>query len=175
MPPRTLLITALLKLLNAAAHIITWYALMLALVLVFRHLPAEPYTQGSEIHPRFSVLVRNTAGEVLPVALNRWQSNETLVREAYVANDEYGEYFRLQPLAPDTFELYVNNEWFESSQRYRITADNRVVPLSFKTLSGLGQVLLCFVLSFPLFALFKWLLRRLFRLPQRLHNTPKAA
>ena len=129
MPPRTLLTTALLKLLNAAAYIITWYALMLA----------------------------------------------TPVREAYVANDEYGEYFRLQPLAPDTFELYVNNEWFESSQRYRITADNRVVPLSFKTLSGLGQVLLCFVLSFPLFALFKWLLRRLFRLPQRLHNTPKAA
>ncbi|RKW29237.1 MAG: hypothetical protein D8B42_06905, partial [Kingella sp. (in: b-proteobacteria)] len=93
----------------------------------------------------------------------------------YVANDEYGEYFRLQPLAPDTFELYVNNEWFESSQRYRITADNRVVPLSFKTLSGLGQVLLCFVLSFPLFALFKWLLRRLFRLPQPPSDTPKAA
>ena len=61
MPPRTLLTTALLKLLYAAAHIITWYALMLALVLVFRHLPAEPYTQGSEIHPRFFVLVRNTA------------------------------------------------------------------------------------------------------------------
>ena len=60
MPPRTLLTTALLKLLNAAAYIITWYALMLA----------------------------------------------TPVREAYVANDEYGEYFRLQPLAPDTFELY---------------------------------------------------------------------
>ena len=129
MPPRTLLTTALLKLLNAAAYIITWYALMLA----------------------------------------------TPVREAYVANDEYGEYFRLQPLAPDTFELYVNNEWFESSQRYRITADNRVVPLSFKTLSGLGQVLLCFMLSFPLFALFKWLLRRLFRLPQPPSDTPKAA
>ena len=129
MPPRTLLTTALLKLLNAAAYIITWYALMLA----------------------------------------------TPVREAYVANDEYGEYFRLQPLAPDTFELYVNNEWFESSQRYRITADNRVVPLSFKTLSGLGQVLLCFVLSFPLFSLFKWLLRRLFRLPQPPSDTPKAA
>ena len=129
MPPRTLLTTALLKLLNAAAYIITWYALMLA----------------------------------------------TPVREAYVANDEYGEYFRLQPLAPDTFELYVNNEWFESSQRYRITADNRVVPLSFKTLSGLGQVLLCFVLSFPLFALFKWLLRRLFRLPQPPSDATKAA
>ena len=129
MPPRTLLTTALLKLLNAAAYIITWYALMLA----------------------------------------------TPVREAYVANDEYGEYFRLQPLAPDTFELYVNNEWFESSQRYRITADNRVVPLSFKTLSGLGQVLLCFMLSFPLFALFKWLLRRLFRLPQPPSDATKAA
>lgn len=175
MPPRPLLITALLKLLNAAAYIITWYALMFALVLVSRHLPAERYTRGSTIHPRFSVLVRNTAGEVLPVALNRWQSNETLVREACVANDEYGEYFRLQPLAPDTFELYVNNEWFESSQRYHITADNRVVPLSFKTLSGLGQVLLCFVLSFPLFALLKWLLCRLFRLPQSPSDATKAA
>lgn len=129
MPPRPLLITALLKLLNAAAHIITWYALMLA----------------------------------------------TPVREAYVANDEYGEYFRLQPLAPDTFELYVNNEWLESSQQYRITADNRVVPLLFKTLNSLGQVLLCFVLSFPLFALFKWLLRRLFRLAKPSSNEPQKA
>lgn len=129
MPPRTLLTTALLKLLNAAAYIITWYALMLA----------------------------------------------TPVREAYVANDEYGEYFRLQPLAPDTFELYVNNEWFESSQQYRITADNRVIPLSFKMLNNLAHIVLCFVLSFPLFALFKWLLRRLFRLPKPLSNEPQKA
>ena len=127
MPPRTLLTTALLKLLNAAAYIITWYALMLA----------------------------------------------TPVREAYVANDEYGEYFRLQPLAPDTFELYVNNEWFESSQKYRITADNRVIPLSFKMLNNLAHIVLCFVLSFPLFALFKWLLRRLFRLPKPPSNEPQ--
>jgi len=129
MPPRTLLTTALLKLLNAAAYIITWYALMLA----------------------------------------------TPVREAYVANDEYGEYFRLQPLAPDTFELYVNNEWFESSQQYRITADNRVIPLSFKMLNNLAHIVLCFVLSFPLFALFKWLLRRLFRLPKPPSNEPQKA
>ena len=129
MPPRTLLTTALLKLLNAAAYIITWYALMLA----------------------------------------------TPVREAYVANDEYGEYFRLQPLAPDTFELYVNNEWFESSQQYRITADNRVIPLSFKMLNNLAHIVLCFVLSFPLFALFKWLLRRFFRLPKPLSNEPQKA
>ena len=129
MPPRTLLTTAALKLLNAAAYIITWYALMLA----------------------------------------------TPVREAYVANDEYGEYFRLQPLAPDTFELYVNNEWFESSQQYRITADNRVIPLSFKMLNNLAHIVLCFVLSFPLFALFKWLLRRLFRLPKPPSNEPQKA
>ena len=129
MPPRTLLTTALLKLLNAAAYIITWYALMLA----------------------------------------------TPVREAYVANDEYGEYFRLQPLAPDTFELYVNNEWFESSQQYRITADNRVIPLSFKMLNNLAHIVLCFVLSFPLFALFKWLLRRLFRLPKPSSHPSEAA
>ena len=127
MPPRTLLTTALLKLLNAAAYIITWYALMLA----------------------------------------------TPVREAYVANDEYGEYFRLQPLAPDTFELYVNNEWFESSQQYRITADNRVIPLSFKMLNNLAHIVLCFVLSFPLFALFKLLLRSLFRLPKPPSNEPQ--
>ena len=129
MPPRTLLTTALLKLLNAAAYIITWYALILA----------------------------------------------TPVREAYVANDEYGEYFRLQPLAPDTFELYVNNEWFESSQQYRITADNRVIPLSFKMLNNLAHIVLCFVLSFPLFALFKWLLRRLFRLPKPSSHPSEAA
>ena len=129
MPPRTLLTTAALKLLNAIAHLAAWYALMLA----------------------------------------------TPVREAYVANDEYGEYFRLQPLAPDTFELYVNNEWFESSQQYRITADNRVIPLSFKMLNNLAHIVLCFVLSFPLFALFKWLLRRLFRLPKPPSNEPQKA
>ena len=97
------------------------------------------------------------------------------MRGAYVANDEYGEYFRLQPLAPDTFELYVNNEFFESSQQYRITADNRVIPLSFKTLNNLAHIVLCFVLSFPLFALFKWLLRRLFRLPKPSSHPSEAA
>ena len=143
---------------------------MVALILAARYLPAEQYTHGSAIHPRFSVLVRNPAGKVLPVALNRWHSDETLVRGAYVANDEYGEYFRLQPLAPDTFELYVNNEFFESSQQYRITADNRVIPLSFKVYS-VAQMFWAMLLSFPLFAL----LKRLFRLPKRLHHPPKAA
>ena len=175
MPPRALITTALLKLLNGIARIITWYALVVALILAARYLPAEQYTHGSAIHPRFSVLVRNPAGKVLPVAINRWHSDETLVRGAYVANDEYGEYFRLQPLAPDTFELYVNNEFFESSQQYRITADNRVIPLSFKTLNNLAHIVLCFVLSFPLFALFKWMLRRLFRLPKPSSHPSEAA
>lgn len=170
MPPRTLLTTALLKLLNAAAHLAAWYALMLAMAWGFRQLPAQPYAQGDEISPMFTILIRNPQGDVLPKPLHNWQSNETLVREAsYIRNDDNGRFFTLTQIAPDTFQLQVNYETAEFTQQYRITADNKIVPLSFKSWN-VGHAFILFILSFPLFAL----LKRLFRLPLR-SRTPKAA
>ena len=72
-----------------------------------------------------------------------------------------GVFFSLTPVAPDSFELFVNYDTAQFTQRYRITADGKVVPLSFKSWSA-GHGFILFLLSFPLFALLKWLLRRWF-------------
>ena len=136
----------------------------------FRQRPAQPYTQGDEISPMFTIVIRNPQGDVLPKPLHNWQSNETLVREAsYIRNDDNGRFFTLTQIAPDTFQLQVNYETAEFTQQYRITADNKIVPLSFKSWN-VGHAFILFILSFPLFAL----LKRLFRLPLR-SRTPKAA
>jgi hypothetical protein len=170
MPPRIFITTAVLKLLIAIAHLIAWWLLMMAMAWGFRQLPAEQYAQGDAISPMFTVLVRTPQGEVLPQRLHNLKSNETLLRQAFSRDDENGRFFSLTPVAPDAFELFVNYDTAQLTQRYRITADNQVVPLSFKSWS-VGHGFILFLLSFPLFALLKWLLRRwLFRLPLRHSN-----
>ena len=161
MTPRIFITTAVLKLLIAIAHIIAWWLLMMAMAWGFQQLPAEQYAEGDAISPMFTVLVRTPQGEVLPQRLQNLKSNETLLRQAFSRDDENGRFFSLTPVAPDAFELFVNYDTAQLTQRYRITADNQVVPLSFKSWS-VGHGFILFLLSFPLFALLKWLLRRWF-------------
>jgi hypothetical protein len=161
MTPRTFFTTAALKLLNAIVHIIAWWLMMMAMAWGFRQLPAEQYAEGDAISPMFTVLVRTPQGEVLPQRLHNLKSNETLLRQAFSRDDENGRFFSLTPVAPDSFELFVNYDTSQFTQRYRITADGKVVPLSFKSWSA-GHGFILFLLSFPLFALLKWLLRRWF-------------
>ena len=167
MTPRIFITTTVLKLLIAIAHLIAWWLLMMAMAWGFQQLPAEQYTQGDAISPMFTVLVRTPQGKVLPQRLQNLKSNETLLRQAFSRDDENGRFFSLTPVVPDAFELFVNYDTAQLTQRYRITGDNQVVPLSFKSWS-VGHGFILFLLSFPLFALLKWLLRRwLFRLPLR--------
>mgnify|MGYP006961885297 CR=1 FL=1 len=144
MTPRIFITTAVLKLLIAIAHIIAWWLLMMAMAWGFQQLPAEQYAQGDTISPMFTVLVRTPQGEVLPQRLHNLKSNETLLRQAFSRDDENGRFFSLTPIAPDAFELFVNYDTAQLTQRYRITADNQVVPLSFKSWSTRGMALSCF-------------------------------
>ena len=170
MPPRPFIATAVFTLLNLAAQFAAWLVLVLALGWGFKLLPAQHYTRGDAISPIFEILVQRENGEIFAQRLRSWKSNETLVRQAHAQSNEFGIGWQLTPLAADEFELRVIRENTQLTQRYRITADNRVIPLSFKVYS-VAQMFWAMLLSFPLFAL----LKQLFRLPKRLHHPPKAA
>lgn len=99
--------------------------------------------------------------------LNRWKSGETLVREDTVLRDREGIYLQLTRLPPDTFELFYASNRLDANAfmtaRYRIAADNKVIPVSFKVWS-VGYGFLALLLSFPVFLLVKrlavrWLVR----------------
>ena len=170
MPPRPFIATAVFTLLNLAAQFAAWLVLVLALGWGFKLLPAQHYTRGDATSPIFEILVQRENGEIFAQRLRSWKSNETLVRQAHAQSNEFGIGWQLTPLAADEFELRVIRENTQLTQRYRITADNRVIPLSFKVYS-VAQMFWAMLLSFPLFAL----LKRLFRLLKRLHHPPKAA
>ena len=174
MPPRPFIATAVFTLLNLAAQFAAWLVLVLALGWGFKLLPAQHYTRGDAISPIFEILVQRENGEIFAQRLRSWKSNETLVRQAHAQSNEFGIGWQLTPLAADEFELRVIRENTQLTQRYRITADNRVIPLSFKVYS-VAQMFWAMLLSFPLFALFKWLLRRLFRLPKPSSHPSEAA
>ncbi|MDO4879472.1 MAG: hypothetical protein Q3966_09325 [Neisseria sp.] len=149
---------------SLALNFALWLAILLVLAWGIRHRPARQYAQGGEISPMFAVAVRNAQGEIEPRRLGEWKSGETLVREDTVLRDREGEYLRLTRLPPDTFELVSANNSLDTNacltSRYRITADNKIIPVSFKTWS-VGHGFLAFLLSFPVFLPAKRLLSRL--------------
>ena len=168
MTPRPFITTALFSLFNLAAHFVAWLALVLALGWGFQLLPAQHYTRGDAISPLFEILVQRENGEIFAQRLRSWKSNEMLVQQAHTQSNEFGIGWRLTPLAAGEFELRVIRENTQLTQRYRITADKHVVPLSFKVY-GVAQMFWAMFLAFPLLALLKWLLR-LFRLPKPSSN-----
>ena len=102
--------------------------------------------------------VRNAQGEIQARPLNRRKSSETLVREDTVLRDREGIYLQLTRLPPDTFELFYASNRLDANAfmtaRYRIAADNKVIPVSFKVWS-VGHGFWAFFLSFPVFLLVK--------------------
>ena len=128
-----------------------------------RHRPAQPYAEGDEISSLFAVAVRNTQGEIQAQPLNQWKSSETLVREDTMLRDREGIYLQLTRLPPDTFELFYASNRLDANAfmtaRYRIAADNKVIPVSFKVWS-VAHGFWAFLLSFPVFVLVKRLMSR---------------
>ena len=158
------------RLFGLVLHSALWLAIFMALAWGIRHRPAKPYAEGDEISSLFAVAVRNAQGEIEPRQLNRWKSGETLVREDTVLRDREGIYLQLTRLLPDTFELFYASNRLDANAfmtaRYRITADNKVIPVSFKVWS-VAHGFWAFFLSFPVFVLVKRLvLRRLGRKKQ---------
>lgn len=162
------------RLISLVLNFALWLAIFMALGWSIRHRPAQPYAEGDEISPLFAVAVRNAQGEIEPRQLNRWKSSETLVREDTVLRDREGIYLQLTRLPPDTFELFYASNRLDANAfmtaRYRIAADNKVIPVSFKVWS-VGHGFLALFLSFPVFLLVKRLaLRRLGREKQPAHQ-----
>lgn len=163
MDARTFFVTGIAKTVSLTLHFALWLAIFMALGWGIRNRPAQPYAEGDEISPMFAVAVRNAQGEIEPRQLNRWKSGETLVREDTVLRDREGIYLQLTRLPPDTFELFYASNRLDANAfmtaRYRITADNKVIPVSFKVWS-VGHGFLALFLSFPVFLLVKRLVLR---------------
>ena len=163
MDARKFFIAGTIRLISLALHFALWLAIFMALAWGIRHRPAQPYAQGDEISSLFAVAVRNAQGEIQARPLNQWKSGETLVREDTVLRDREGIYLQLTRLPPDTFELFYASNRLDANAfmtaRYRITADNKVIPVSFKVWS-VAHGFLAFLLSFPVFVLVKRLMSR---------------
>ena len=163
MNTRKFFITGTAQTVSLALHFALWLAIFMALGWGIRHRPAQQYAQGDEISPMFAVAVRNAQGEIQAQPLSRWKSSETLVREDTVLRDREGVYLQLTCLPPDTFELFYASNRLDANAfmtaRYRITADNKVIPVSFKVWS-VGHGFLALFLSFPVFLLVKRLVSR---------------
>ena len=151
------------RLIGLALNFTLWLAIFMALGWGIRNRPAQQYAEGDEISSLFAVAVRNAQGEIQAQPLNRWKSGETLVREDTVLRDREGIYLQLTRLPPDTFELFYASNRLDANAfmtaRYRIATDNKVIPVSFKVWS-VGHGFLAFLLSFPVFALVRWLISR---------------
>jgi len=172
---RKLFLAGTIRLISLALHFALWLAIFMALAWGIRHRPAQQYAEGDEISPMFAVAVRNVQGEIQAQPLNQWKSSETLVHEDTVLRDREGIYLQLTRLPSDTFELFYANNRLDTNAfmtaRYRITADNKVIPVSFKVWS-VGHGFWAFLLSFPVFVLVKRLVlrRRLGREKQPAHQ-----
>ena len=157
MDARKFFIAGTIRLISLILNFALWLAIFMALAWGIRHRPAKPYAEGDEISSMFAVAVRNAQGEIQARPLNRWKSSETLVR------DREGIYLQLTRLPPDTFELFYASNRLDANAfmtaRYRIAADNKVIPVSFKVWS-VGHGFLAFLLSFPVFLLVKRLMLR---------------
>lgn len=163
MDARKFFIAGTIRLISLALHFTLWLAIFMALAWGIRHRPAQPYAEGDEISPLFAVAVRNAQGEIQAQPLNRWKSSETLVREDTVLRDREGIYLQLTRLPPDTLELFYASNRLDANAfmtaRYQITADDKVIPVSFKVWS-VGHGFLALFLSFPVFLLVKRLVLR---------------
>ena len=157
MDARKFFIAGTIRLISLILNFALWLAIFMALGWGIRNRPAQPYAEGDEISSMFAVAVRNAQGEIQARPLNRWKSSETLVR------DREGIYLQLTRLPPDTFELFYASNRLDANAfmtaRYRITSDNKVIPVSFKVWS-VGHGFLAFLLSFPVFLLVKRLMLR---------------
>ena len=157
MDARKFFIAGTIRLISLILNFALWLAIFMALAWGIRHRPPKPYAEGAEISSMFAVAVRPAQGDIHARPLNRSNSSETLVR------DREGIYLQLTRLPPDTFELFYASNRLDANAfmtaRYRITSDNKVIPVSFKVWS-VGHGFLAFLLSFPVFLLVKRLMLR---------------
>ena len=146
------LVSAVLKLL---APIALWFACMAVAWFAVEFGSMEHYSLGDKIHPAFQILVQDERG-ILPIRLENWQGRQVLVRQETEYRNEDGSGHQLRRIASDTYELFANLDTAVITQTYRITPDNRVVPLSFRW-RNIANVALIFPLSLVFWLCAKWM------------------
>lgn len=116
----------------------------------------ERYAQGDTVSPTFYVLIQDEHG-IRPTRLENWQNTQTLVRQErrFFREDGEGGY-RLRLIAPDTYELFTDFDIVMITQTYRLTPDNRVIPLSWRSLNVFNFILILPV-GLVFFTLGRWL------------------
>ena len=120
----------------------------------------ERYGQGDTVSPTFYVLVQDEHG-IRPTRLENWRNTQTLVRQdrRFFREDGEGGY-RLRQIAPDTYELFTDLDTAMITQTYRLTPDNRVIPLSWRGFNAISFILILPV-GLVFFTLGRWLARRM--------------
>ena len=146
------LVAVVLKLL---APIALWFACMAVVWFAVEFGSMERYSPEDKIHPAFQILVQDEHG-IRPMRLEKWQGGQVLVRQETEYRDEDGSGHRLRRIAPDTYELFADLDTAMMTQTYRITPDNRVVPLSFRW-RNIADVVLVFPLSLVFWLCTKWM------------------
>ena len=146
------LVSAMLKLL---APILLWFVCMAAAWFVVEFGSMEHYSPGDKIHPAFQILVQDEHS-IRPLRLENWQGRQVLVRQETEYRNEDGSGHRLRRIAPDTYKLFADLDTAMMTQTYRITPDNRVVPLSFRW-RNIADVVLVFPLSLVFWLCVKWM------------------
>ena len=131
----------------------------------------ERYGQGDTVSPTFYVLVQDEHG-IRPTRLANWQNTQTLVRQErrFFREDGEGGY-RLRQIAPDTYELFTDFDTVMITQTYRLTPDNRVIPLSWRFFHAFSFIL---PVGLVFFTFGRWLARRMVRRWKR-RAVPKGA
>lgn len=145
-----------------------WAAVYCGLSLAYSHGTEQHYPNhqpNQEIASRFHIWVANHQGENHPIHFSKWQENpddfQIFQSDKTVIYTTTNHYYELMPIAPDVFELYADLDTAVFTQRYRVTPDNRVEPISFREIANPFLFMILFFLSLPIFAMILLLLKKI--------------
>lgn len=145
-----------------------WAAVYYGLMLAHSHGTEQHYPNhqpNQEIASRFHIWVENKQGENYPIYFSKWQENpdefQIFQSDKTVIYTTTDHYYELTPIAPDVFELYVDLDTVTFTQRYRITPDNRVEPISFREIANPFSFMILFFLSLPILGMVLFLLKKI--------------
>ncbi|SSY71181.1 hypothetical protein [Alysiella crassa] len=139
---RIFLTTLIIDLLRFVLKLAFWLLLLKGLIVWQSHLSTIHYQRGDVLDERFRVLAVMEQGKIYPVKLTQFAERRDwhLQREPIEHGQRGDFYYKLTPIEPDVFELYLDLDTAVLQTRYRMTADNRVEPMMFQVVYSIGTV-----------------------------------
>lgn len=142
-----------------------WGVVFYSLMMAYSYGGEQHYENNQAIDPRFRVLVHGQGQHIYSMLLHDFQENNAnnqLVKYNANASWDGGENWnRLTQISPEVFELHTDLDTAMFSQRYRITPNNQVEPISFREIANPFSFMILFFLSFPIFAIILWSLKKM--------------